>query len=91
MSSNRTSENVHLEFLLGSVHRNSRKKSGNQRKSESLSASREGTIGNYSPQAKQRWNRAREAISKGYLIFSNRGLSNKVGPKNSNYLDQFAI
>ncbi len=64
------SDNVHLDFLLGSVRRKSKIKRKQELASKaSLPASREGTIGNYSPQAKERWNRAREAISRGYLIF----------------------
>ena len=72
-SSGRSSDNVHLEFLLGSVHRKSQKRRGGEKfpVKSSLPASREGTIAHYSPGSRERWNFAREAISRGFCFAVN--------------------
>lgn len=66
MQTKKSSDDVHLQFLLGSVRarENSRRKS---KKSKSTPGSRDSTIGpNHSPRAREKWYLAREAISKGY-------------------------
>ena len=71
----RETDNVHLDFLLGSVRRNSSrnsKKSLKYKASQSLSPSLEGTLDRCatkatSPLARQRWLYAQQTLSKGYF------------------------
>ena len=81
----RETDNVHLDFLLGSVRRNSSrnsKKSLKYKASQSLSPSLEGTLDRCatkatSPLARQRWLYAQQTLSKGYFPkeFSTRVVS----------------
>ena len=61
----RSTDNVHLEFLLGSVGRSPRRRSRAKRDSRSTPPSREGSL---QVRAKERWIWATKEISRGYCL-----------------------